>query len=370
MHLTTIEISKQVLLNNIQLIRAAIPGTGKICFPVKANAYGHGLIKIAQITQDYVDYFGVSCLNEGITLKKNGITKPILVFGAFSAELISGFIKHQLEITISSELKAKQIIQYCHQHNTSVKIHLKVDTGMNRVGVRPDTAIKLIKFIGENNKYLEFVGIYSHLVNSEIANDELTLQQLQTFKQVVDFAKQYNPNLISHIANSGAICNYPQSYLDMVRPGIMTYGYLPTTTCTNTNLHKITPCLSLKSKIIYAKVVKQNIGVSYHHTYITSQDTKIVTIAIGYGDGYRRSLSNQGYVLLHGKKHPICGNICMDMLMVDIGATSKGKVGDEVILIGKQQDQEITLQELAQMCNTITYELLTGFSARVPRHYI
>jgi alanine racemase len=370
LHLTKIEIKTQTLLNNLQLIRNAIPTNSKICFPVKANAYGHGLIRIGQITQKYVDYFGVSCLNEGIILKKNGITKPIIVFGAFSAELISGFIKHQLEITISSQLKAQQVIQYCQKNNTKAKVHLKVDTGMNRVGVKPDTAMKLIKFMAQHSAYLEMVGIYSHLVSSEIANDELTLNQLQVFKTVTDFAKQYNPNVICHIANSGAVCNYLQSHLDMVRPGIMTYGYLPTPNCSNPFLNQISPCLSLKSKVIYSKIVKKDTGISYNHTYKANEDTKIITIAIGYGDGYRRSLSNKSYVLLHGKKYKVCGNICMDMLMVDIGANGNGRVGDEVVLIGKQQGEEITLSNLAQMCDTITYELLTGFTARVSRHYV
>lgn len=375
MHNASIVVDKSKFISNLQSIskwinRKQKDGQSvKFCLPVKANAYGHGLVKMAQMAEEYVDYLAVACLDEGITLRQNGIKKPILVFGAFSPEQIYDLIIHNLEITISSKLKAKLVIELCQRLKMSCRVHVKVDTGMNRVGVRPENASELIDFI-HNSACLELAGIYSHLASSDRPDDVFTYDQIKRFADIVAWVKKLKPDVICHLANSGGVCYYPDSYLDMVRPGIFSYGYTPGDSAVDGELEAVQPCFSLKSQVIYFKVVAKNSGISYNQQYIASTQTRIVTVPVGYGDGYPRILSNCGEVLIHGHKYMIAGTICMDMFMVDIGPKGVAYVGDEVILIGKQGANEITLTSVAKKCKTITYEILCGFNERIPRIYV
>lgn len=390
-HATVIEINSQQFINNLQAIRAHINTRNrinddkdniqafaihmsktKICLPVKANAYGHGLVGIAKLAQPYVDYLAVSCLDEGITLRQHGIDKPILVFGAFNKGEIAGLIANNLEITVSSQYKAEQLASHCQATNQVCKVHLKIDTGMNRVGVKVTSARGLFECV-QLYPQLQLTGVYSHLASSDSDDPTFTLEQIASFKSIVDYAKSINPDIICHLANSGGVCYYPGAYFDMVRPGILSYGYFSGRkihTITASPLNQIKPCFSLKSRIIYTKMVDKYKGISYNHTYTTKQYTRVVTVPIGYGDGYRRILSNMGEVLIQGKKYTVAGSICMDMLLVDIGPNGQGRVEDEVVLIGCQGNEEITLASVADKCNTIIYEVLCGFNDRIPRIYI
>jgi|SRR6185437_11556204 len=375
MHNTSVIIDKSQFIRNLQSIsrwinrNQTVGQRVKFCLPVKANAYGHGLVKMAQMAEEYVDYLAVACLNEGVALRQNGIKKPILVFGAFSPEQIHDLIIHNLELTISSELKAKLVIRLCQELKLHCKVHVKVDTGMNRVGVRPENAQELINFI-HNSACMELTGVYSHLASSDKPDDAFTYEQIRQFAGIVASVKKLKPDVICHLANSGGICYYPDSYLDMVRPGIFSYGYMPGDFAVDSELNMVQPCFSLKSQVIYFKVVAKDSGISYNQQYITSTQTRIVTIPIGYGDGYPRILSNCGEVLIHGHKYTVAGIICMDMFMVDIGPQGTAYVGDEVVLIGKQGANEITLTSVAKKCRTITYEILCGFNERLPRIYV
>ncbi|MCC2644947.1 MAG: alr [Burkholderiales bacterium] len=375
MHNASIVINKSNFIQNLQVISGFINcnQTGgqkiKFCLPVKANAYGHGLIKMAQIAEEHVDYLAVACLNEGIILRQNGIKKPILVFGAFSKEQIYDLIIHNLDITISSNMKAKLVLDLCQKLKLNCKVHVKVDTGMNRVGIRPEHASALIDFI-YNSGYMELTGVYSHLASSDKPNDAFTHEQIKSFGKIVTWVKQLKPDTICHLANSGGVYYYPDSYLDMVRPGISSYGYHPGDFPVNSILNRIQPCFSLKSKVVYFKVVAKNSGISYNQIYITGTQTRIVTIPLGYGDGYPRILSNCGEVLISGHKYTVSGAICMDMFMVDIGPNGIAYIDDEVVLIGKQGSNEITLESVAMKCQTIVYEILCRFNVRLPRIYI
>lgn len=372
MHYTRIEIDSKKLINNIISVRnwlSKYDDKIKYCLPVKANAYGHGLVGIAKLTEPYVDYFGVACLDEGEKLRVNGIAKPIIVFGAFADEQVDGLIANNLEITISSLYKAKLVADFCYLHGKKAKVHIKVDTGMNRVGVRVESAPMLIKFI-QDNKCFELIGIYSHLANSDVEDDPYTLEQVEQFSIIARQVKQEMPDIICHLANSGGVVNYRNSLFDMVRPGIISYGYSPNNADSSGILSHIQPCLSLKSQVTFFKVVKTGQGISYNHKYITDAVTRVVTIPIGYGDGYRRALSNIGEVIINGNRYRISGTVCMDMLMVDIGITGTAYVGDEAIFIGKYGNQELLLQSLAEKCGTIVYEILCGFNERIPRIYI
>ena len=368
MHPTIIEVNTQQFITNLQAIKQQVGGEVKLCLPVKANAYGHGLVGTAKAAEAWVDYLAVSCLDEGVQLRQVGISKPILVFGAFDEEQIPGLIANNLEITISSRYKAELLTKYCELFNRKSKVHIKIDTGMNRVGVRLESAYSLIDYIVKH-PMIELVGIFSHFAASEELENDFTAMQINKFKQIVDYVKNIKPSVICHIANSGGVCYHSDSYFDMVRPGLLSYGYFPAQQVNTPPLSKIKPIFSLRSRIAYFKVVEAKLGISYNHRYITTEQTRLITIPIGYGDGYRRGLSNKGQIIVHGKKYPIAGSVCMDMLMLDIG-NAEAYVGDVVTLIGQDGGVEITLQELADKLDTIIYEILVGFNERIPRNYI
>lgn len=369
MHPTYIYVDVYTLRNNIIAIKKFIGNKTKICLPVKANAYGHGLIGVAKNTEDLVDYLAVSCLDEGKQLRDNLINIPILVFGAFDEEQIVELIENSLEVTISSLYKARLVVGVCEQLGKSCKIHLKIDTGMRRVGVRPESVSELIIFIQEHN-CLKLTGIYSHFAASEDLSTELTANQILIFDKIVNDVKKIYPNIIAHIANSGGVYYHLNSHYDMVRPGLLSYGYFPSDKVTIKPLDVIRPCFKLTTRVVYFKVIPEQSGISYNHRYKTTQQSRIITIPIGYGDGFRRGLSNQVSALVNGKRYPIVGNICMDLSMIDLGADGEAYVGDEVVLIGSQGEAEIKIEELAIILNTIIYEILVGFNERIPRIYL
>lgn len=367
MHSTKIIVDIKQLRKNISNIKAKV-GNRKICLPVKANAYGHGLVTTSLAIENDVDYLAVACLSEGIQLKHAGIKKPILVFGAFDNSQIADLVANNFEITVPSLEKAQLLARYCSTQNTTCKIHLKIDTGMSRVGESILHAQELIDYaINCNN--LIVIGVYSHLASSDSPNHELTKLQIARFKNIVEYVKSIDTNIICHLANSGGVTYHPDSYFDMVRPGILSYGYYVHEDMAK-DIIEVKPCLSLVSKITHLKRLNSNEGISYGHRYVTTTDENIATIQIGYGDGYRRSLSNrEQQVIINEKKYPIVGNICMDMLMVSLG-DDNASVGNDVTLIGSQGIMEIRIEELSKKLDTIDYEVLTGFTERVERVYI
>ena len=365
MNNTIITINKNKFENNLKIIKSIIGENTKYCLPVKANAYGHDILLISRIAQNYVDYFGVSCIDEGVLLRQNGIIKPILVFGSFSEYQIETFIKYNIDITVSSFLRADQIIAFCKKHNVKCNVHLKVDTGMHRIGISVKNVNSLIDHI-LSNKELCLLGVYSHLANSELVNDNYTIEQINQFNLIIQYVKNIYPNVICHIANSSGLINYPYCYHDMVRPGILSYGYITSQQNHHQLSNLIQPCFTLKSKIIYNKIVDANKHISYKGIYVTKSKTRIVTIPIGYGDGYRKILSNQGEVLFKGKKYKISGEICMDMLMLNL-ESCYASVEEEVVLIGEQMGEVISMESIATKCNTHIYEIMCSFTSRIPR---
>lgn len=363
-HPSWIEIDLAQLRKNIAVIRGHI-GPCLFCLPVKANAYGHGLCAIGLAAQEAkIDYLAVAHLQEGIQLRKAGVSLPILVLGAIHEDQIHDLIDHNLEFTISSKFKAELAAKKCKEKGRKCRVHLEVDTGMQRTGVRSETARILLPYL-QSLDSLEVVGVYSHLATADKPEDPFAIEQIKMFRELVQEFK--DTPLIQHLANSGGTAYYPQAHLDMVRPSLITFGYLPDF-CPS-SLQSIAPCFSLKAKVSYFKVVQKGKGISYGHSFVTERQTRIVTIPVGYGDGYRRSLSNRGSVLIRGKRFPICGTICMDQFMVDVG-DEEVFVGDEVVLIGKQGNEEIPLKEVAKLCDSIPYEILCLFNERIPRIYL
>ncbi len=360
-HPAWIEIDLGGLLRNLAVIRRKI-GRSRLCFVVKANAYGHGIGTIARAARESVDYFGVAHLQEGAVLREAGITLPILVLGAIHEDQIDDLIRYQLEFTISSSYKAHIVAKKARQLKAKCPVHLEIDTGMRRTGVRVDSASDLIQYL-QSQDCFELKGIYSHFAMSETPNNLVTEEQIKQFCALKEQVGDAGRSMIWHLANSGGVAFYPDSYLDMVRVGLLGYGLsLPEARL------DIEPVLSLKAKISYFKVVAAHQGISYGHTYLTQKQTRVVTVPVGYGDGYRRDFSNCMSVLIRGKRYRIAGNVCMDQFMVDIG-DDEAYVGDEVVLIGRQKEEEIRLSEMTDILKTDPREVLCHFNDRLPRIY-
>lgn len=365
-HPSWIEIDLVQFRKNIATIRSQI-GKSLFCLPVKANAYGHGLCAIGRAAIDAgIDYLAVAHLQEGMQLRLSGVQIPILVLGAIHEDQIPDLIEFNLDVSISSKFKAELVAAKCKEMGRKCRVHLEIDTGMQRTGIRTSTAQQLFPYL-KTLETLEIVGIYSHLATADKPSDPFAIEQIKSFSSLMKDPCFQDSSLIRHLANSGGTLYFPESHLDMVRPSLVTFGYLPAE-CPPT-YQDISPCFSLKAKVAYFKVVEEKRGISYGHSYVTPKQTRIVTVPIGYGDGFRRSLSNRGSVLIRGKRFPIRGMICMDQFMVDVGI-EEVYVGDEVVLIGKQGSEEIRLQEVAELCGTIPYEILCQFNERIPRVYV
>ncbi|MBS0615748.1 MAG: alanine racemase [Verrucomicrobia bacterium] len=365
-HPSWIEVDLGQFKKNIAIIRSFI-GNRLLCIPVKANAYGHGLCAMGKAAEEAgVDYLAVAHLQEGIELRKANVRLPILVLGAIHEEQILDLINFNLEFTISSQFKAQLVAEKCQKIRQKCRVHIEVDTGMRRTGVREKSALSLFNHL-KSIPCFEVVGVYSHLATADAPENAFAEKQISAFQELLKDPIFLEASLIRHLANSGGVVHYPEAHGDMVRTSLLALGYLPANS--PAALQGIAPCFSLKTKVSYFKVVEKGEGISYGHSYITPQQTRIVTIPVGYGDGYRRCLSNRGSVLIRGKRFPIVGTICMDQFMVDVGV-QEVFVGEEVVLIGKQGEAEIPLMEIAQLCETIPYEVLCLFNERIPRIYV
>jgi alanine racemase len=369
---TRAEISLNNLRNNLSIVRSSIQRDVKIMAMVKANAYGHGLYEISsELLKQGVEYLGVAFLEEGIYLRKCGITAPIVVLGAINTDQIAEFIHHDIEITSSSIDKSAAIAEVAKNIGKEAKVHLKIDTGMERIGVHWYHAEQFIEKSYECES-ITINGICSHFAKAE-TDPDFTYQQLKRFELVLNMMekKRLLPELI-HIANSAGIMNHKNSHYTMVRPGIMLYGYNPNGYLPEAVFHgkKLKPVMTLKTKVAYFKVVQAQTGISYNHTYTSDKQTRIVTLPIGYGDGYFRQLSNKGEVIIRGKKYPVVGTVCMDQCMVDIGMDGTAYNGDDVLLFGEMDGNTLPLETLCDSVGTVTYEFLCSITSRVPRVYI
>jgi alanine racemase len=334
---------------------------------VKANAYGHGLAEVAKHLAPLADYIGVAVLEEGIFLRDLGVKAPILVLGGIWGDQVPQYLQHDLTLTASSVERLEQIDGVAAQMGVKAKVHLKIDTGMERIGVHYYSA-RTLQEAALQCKHVLVEGIFSHFANSDAADLSHARLQLERFQDVMYFYEKHSlPMPIRHIANSAAILQLKESHLDMVRPGIMLYGVYPAKEVTRTVT--VQPALAWKSRVVYFKVVRAGHPVSYGSTWQSDHPVRIVTVPVGYGDGYFRSMSNQAQVLIRGKQYPQVGRICMDQMMVNIEADSAFN-GDEVTLMGESGSVVITAEQLADWAGTIPYEILTNINTRVPRVYI
>jgi len=359
---TYLEVNLSQLKRNIEAIRKHV-SPAKVMPMIKANAYGHGVEGVAPFLEPYVDYFGVAVLEEGIQLRELGITKPILVAGGTLPEQVSLFAEYDLTLTGSSIELLDVAEDVSLKTGRQIKTHLKIDTGMERVGVHEYEAEPFIEH-SLRLKHVEIEGIYTHLANSEDVDLIHARLQLERFQEVLHiYEKKSTPHPpLRHIANSAAILQFPESHFDIVRPGLMTYGVYPSGVVEPV---KIAPALTWRSRVAYAKITKPGRPVSYGSLWQTEVDTRIVTVPCGYADGYFRRMTNRAQVLVNQKRYPQVGRICMDQFMVNVG-DDDAQVGDEVVLLG----DGISAHDLAEWMGTNEYEVLTSISARVPRVFV
>ena len=358
---TYVEINLPQLRKNLEAIRTHV-APAKVMGMIKANAYGHGMDGVAPFIEPYVDYFGVAIIEEGIRLRELGIAKPILVAGGTLPEQIPSFIEHDLILTASSPELLASADAAADSVKKKLVAHLKIDTGMERVGVHYYDAESFLEQ-ALKCRNIEIEGIYTHLANSEEQDLKHARLQLERFLEVLQFyEKRSLPTPIRHIANSGAVLQFPESHLDMVRPGLMLYGVYPIGVPQTV---EIAPALTWRSRVAYSKITRPGHPVSYGSLWQAEAETRILTIPCGYADGYFRRMTNQAQVIVNGRKYPQVGRICMDQFMVNVGADI-AEVGDEVVLLG----EGITAYDLAEWTGTNEYEVLTNISARVPRIYI
>lgn len=367
---TYLEINLPQLKQNVEAIRAYV-APAKIMPMLKANAYGHGIEGVSRFIEPYVDYFGVALVEEGIYLRSLGIKIPILVAGGIMIEQLPLFLEHDLTLSASSPDLLTAANQLSESTRQQMKVHLKFDTGMERVGVHEyESEGFLLQSIACN--HLEIEGIYCHLANSELVEPYQEMNngvppvmpslQLERFQEILRFyEKRSLPTPMRHICNSGGILNLPEGHMDMVRPGVLFYGVYPARELERTIAVK--PIATWKSRVSYSKIVLPERPVSYGSLWqAQGSPTRIVTIPCGYADGYFRRMTNQARVVINGKSYPQVGRICMDQFMVDVG-NDDIKVGDEAVLLGGA----IAVEELADWAGTSEYEILTNVSARVPR---
>lgn len=362
---TRILVDLDRLAGNLEAIRAHV--RVPVMAIVKANAYGHGLVPVARRLEACgVDRLGVAFLEEGVALRRAGVRAPILVLGGIFGPQVTQFLAHDLEITVSSLDKLRQVEAAAESAGKRAAVHLKIDTGMERIGVHDYSAGPFVA-AAVASRWCEVKGIYSHLACADDPDSPMTAVQLARFLDACAHFDRLGAKMpLRHLANSGGVLHFPGTHLDLVRPGIVLYGVLPDPASRPTI--PVRPALSLVSRVVYFKVVRAGRPVSYGATWAPPADTRVVTVPIGYGDGYPRALSSRGRVLIGGRAYPIVGRVCMDQFMVDIGGDSAWNE-DEVVLVGRQGGAEIRVEALAESAGLIPYEILVGLNERIPREY-
>lgn len=356
---TWAEIDLPALGRNLRRLGALAGARCRVLFVVKANAYGHGANAVAAYAQRNAlcDMLGVSSVEEGIALRQTGITLPILVLGSiYPFEAFRYALEYDLSVTVSSIDAARQVELAAAETGKTARCHVKVDTGMGRIGARRPGAVKILNFL-RTCKHAVVEGTYTHLSSSD-ADPAYTRTQLRHFMDtMIECSRNDIPTGLRHCANSAAAEGFPECRLDMIRPGYAAYGLA----------EDYSPVLALKTRVVYIKDLRKGASVSYGRGYRCRSLTRVATLPVGYGDGYMRALSNRAEVLIRGRRCRVIGTITMDMMMADVSALPDLTVGEEAVLIGRQGEDEITAAELAGLAGTISYEITTAVSTRVPR---
>ena len=366
---TWAEIDLSAIAHNVRRVRGKIGPRTKLMAVLKADAYGHGAVAVAPIAlKNGADWLGVAIVDEGARLRRAGIEAPILVFGLTSPGEIPTLLSYDLIPTICSLDYAKSLSAEARLRNRVVMVHIKIDTGMGRIGLSPDDAPDFVRRVTELEN-IQVEGLYTHLSCAEEEDGNFTPGQLEVFCALGERLANSDVHIpLKHAANSAGLLNYPDSHLDIVRSGLAIYGLYPSPEMAKTI--DLKPAMCLKTRVSYLKKVGTGKPISYGRTFMTDRDTIVATLPVGYADGYSRSLSNCGEVLVRGQRAPIIGQVCMDMCMVDVSSVEAVRADDEVVLIGKQGGEEISADDLAAKLGTINYEVVCSIGKRVPRKYL
>ena len=376
------EIDLAAYAHNIRALRQITQAGARLMAVVKANGYGHGAVEISRVAlASGAELLGVARLDEAIELRQAGIAAPILIFGATLPEETDLLLDHHLTQAVFSPAMAAALGEQALRSGKVLPVHVKVDTGMGRLGIvanhettsptdfdpdqkRLDEVETIFRLPG-----LEVAGLFTHFATADSADKAYAELQLERFQRLTDALRGRGIEVpFNHVANSAALIDMPNSHCDLVRPGIATYGLYPSAEVSRDRL-ELRPVLQWKTRVIHLKQVPAGFGVSYGITYRTPTPTTLATVAVGYADGLSRSLSSRGQMLVGGRRVPIVGRVCMDLTLLDVGAVSDIAVGDEAVIIGRQGDQELTADEMASLLDTINYEVVTSIAARVPRIY-
>ena len=364
------EISLEAIGHNIREVKKRLPEGVKLLGVVKANAYGHGAVPVASYLENQVDYFATATIEEAVELRENGISAPILILGYVSPSQYGDLVEYDITQTIDSYAQALALEKEAARQNRKAKAHLAVDTGMTRIGFQvtehdADEAAKIADL-----PHIELEGMFTHFSCADQEDKTYCSMQMEKYDKMTALLAERGVTIpLRHICNSAGIMEFDDHRFEMVRSGIITYGIYPSEEVKKERLDLI-PALSWKSHVIHVKEVGPGIGVSYGATYVTEKPmTRIATVSAGYADGYPRALSNQGCVLIHGKKAPIIGRICMDQFMVDVTDIPDVKIGDAVTLLGKDGDETITMEQLGELSGRFNYEFACLITPRVPRIY-
>ena len=381
-HLTWAEVDLQAYAHNITELRRITGKKTRLMAVVKADGYGHGAIEVArEALRNGAQNLGVARINEAVQLREAGLHAPVLIFGYTPPDLAQTLIKYDLTQTVYSFAAANSLSELAGRQGRKITVHIKVDSGMGRLGLllkdpaasKPsqEPALNPVQEVLSISRLpgLTLEGIFTHFATADSADKSYAAGQLEVFMDFIERLKRSGIELpIKHAANSGALIDMPQSHLEMVRPGIATYGLYPSDEV-NKSIVALTPVMTLKSRIIQLKRVPAGFNISYGITYQTQKPTTIATIPVGYADGFSRLLSNRGQMLVHGQKVPIVGRVCMDLTMLDVGSVPEVEIEDEVVVFGQQERAALTADEIASNLNTINYEIVSTITGRVARVY-
>ena len=359
------EVNLQALRHNYREIKKQLAPGVKMCAVVKANAYGHGAIPVARVAvEEGADYFAVAALSEGIELRKAGFTTPILVLGLVMPEDAKEVVDYGITQVVCEPELAKALSREAVRQHKEVRVHLKVDTGMGRIGVRPEEVGALAKAI-KDLPGLVIEGMFSHFATADLKDKSYTKKQLAAFKEAIAAVEAQGVKLaVKHIAESAAVLEIPEAHFDMVRAGIIQYGLWPSEEVTHPiDLH---PVMALKARVTWVKTLHKGESIGYGREFIADSDRRIATIPLGYADGFVRAYCGEGHVEIHGLPARFAGRGCMDQMMVDVTDIPDVKIGDEVTLFGSET---LTIDDLARWGNTINYEVPCLLGARLPRVY-
>lgn len=367
-----LEIDLDNLEYNLNSIRESVDSSAIIMPVIKANGYGHGAVQLAKFYREIgVERLAVSLLQEAIELRQNQVEGDILVLNYTPEDTLWAVVDLNLTQAIYTFESAKKLSELAAEKNTIARIHIKVDSGMGRIGflAKEESTISTIKQIKELPN-LEVEGIFTHFARADEIDKDATVKQLEKFNYLVDKLEKDGIDIpMKHVSNSAAIIDLPEYNFNIVRPGIMQYGYYPSTEVDKRRVD-LKPAMTLKAEVSNIKEVEKDSGISYGHIFSTSRKSKIATLPIGYADGYSRMLSEKAFVSIQDKRVPIVGRICMDQMMIDVTDLDDVNIGDEVVLFGVGKNSYPKVEELALLLGTINYELICMMGRRLPRKYI